>query len=340
MTEAVKDEYDLIVGASGQDGFYLQELLKSQARNFLCLDQDGLLLPDGNLQPLDICDAVAVRTLFQQYPIERIFYLAAYHHSAEQNDANHIDTLKKSMEIHVYALDHFLGAMRQYNPQARIFYAASSHLFSGHGRSSSDQQILIDENTPLSPIGWYAISKAAGMELMKAARSEGLFAVTGILFNHESERRSKSFLTSKLTHGALNALEDKNSKLELLDISTQVDWGYAPDYVRAMHLSLEHSVPQDYVIATGKLHSIEQYAEQVYGLLGLDWRDFITVKEDAKRKVGGATALAGCSSRLIDATGWQPKVSFEAMVARILHETAKGRNIQLEGKLKGIEHAS
>ena len=331
MSGGNSDGYDLIVGASGQDGFYLRELLKTQSRKFLSLDKDGLVCPGEKLQPLNICDATMVDALFQQYPIERIFYLAAYHHSAEQHDANNIETLKKSMDIHVYALENFINSMRKYSPLSKIFYAASSHLFSGLD-GNDNQEILIDENTPLSPKGWYALSKAAGVELIKAARSTGLYAVAGFLFNHESVRRPRSFLSSKLTNGALDAMSGQQRKLELLDINARVDWGFAPDYVRAMHLSLEHSVAQDYVIATGNLRSIEDYAEQVYGLVGLDWRDFVTVNTNAVKKIGGATALVGNSARLKISTGWQPEISFEDMVARILHDTANERNIQLEEK--------
>lgn len=336
MTMPRSTGYDVIIGATGQDGFYLQQLLHAQGRKIICIDKDGMLCPEEKLIVLDICNATMVGNLLQQYPIERIFYLAAYHHSAEQQDANHIDTLKMSMDIHVYALENFLSAIKKYRPEAKIFYAASSHLFSG----LDGGEILIDENTPLSPKGWYAISKAAGVELIRAARADGLYAVAGFLFNHESVRRPRFFLTSKLTHGALDAMLDNKNRIELLDVDAQVDWGYAPDYVRAMHLSLEYSVPQDYVIATGKLHSIADYAGQVFGLLGLNWREFVTVNANAARKVGGGATLVGNSDLLMTSTGWTPELNFESMVARILIDTAKERNIQIEDKMKGIQYAS
>ncbi|MBL4803070.1 MAG: GDP-mannose 4,6-dehydratase [Emcibacter sp.] len=340
MTSRGSLGFDLIIGASGQDGYYLQQLLGAQGRNFLCLDRNGLRCPDGKLSPMDICDATLVGNLLQQYPIERIFYLAAYHHSAEQKDANHINTLKISMDIHVYALEIFLTAIREYRPDTKIFYAASSHLFSGISSGEAGKEVLIDEQTPLCPKGWYGLSKAAGVELIRAARKAGTYAVAGFLFNHESARRPKSFLSSKLTYGALDALLDPASRLELLDVNARVDWGYAPDYVKAMYLSLDHSTAQDYVIATGKLHSIADYARQVYDLLGLDWQKFVTENSGAERKEMGTVTLVGNSTRLRAATGWKPEINFEDMVARILLDTARERNISLEGKMKGIQYAS
>lgn len=332
MSNSNSDRYDLIVGASGQDGFYLQEFLKTQDRKFLCVDTDGLIGHDVNMPEFDICNANLVSDLLKRYSIDHIYFLAAYHHSAEQQDANHIETLKVSMDIHVYAFNNFLRAIIEHRPSTKIFYAASSHLFSGIDIHNVKNKILIDENTPLSPKGWYAISKAAGVELVKSARDKEVFAVCGYLFNHESVRRPKAFLSSKLTHGALDAMLGEKNKLELLDVEAQVDWGYAPDYVKAMFLTLEHTEAQDYVIATGKLNSVADYAEQVYEALGMDWREFVTVKSDTAKKIGGATTLTGDSTRLMNATGWHPETSFNQMVARILQETAKERDIQLKEK--------
>lgn len=348
MTNENQTQFDLIVGSSGQDGFYLQQFLQTQERKYLCLDKDGLFDHDGKLTALNICDQSAASELLQKYPIARIYYLAAFHHSAEQNDANHIETLKKSMDIHVYALDNFINAIIKYCPNCKIFYAASSHLFSGLKDRDEKSKILIDENSAISPKGWYSFSKAAGLELIKSARQNGIFAVAGYLFNHESARRPISFLSSKLTHGAIDAMLGKQDKLELLHVNAKIDWGYAPDYVRAMHLTLEHSAAQDYVIATGKLHSVAEYAEKIYGLVGLDWRDFITVNQAITRKIGDGSALVGNNNRLIKSTGWRPEFDFDNMVAQILLDTAAIRNINLnrkikekiKEKIKGTYHAS
>ena len=340
MNKQVSSGYDLIVGASGQDGFYLQELLNSLGRKILCIDKDGFLDENKNLSSFDIRNATQVDALFIDYPIARIFYLPAYHHSAEQSDANHIDTLKLSMDIHVYALENFVEAIKKYRKTARLFYAASSHLFSGHIVKDARTQITIDEQTPLSPKGWYAISKTAGVELLRAARTDGVYAVNAFLFNHESALRPKSFLSSKLTHGALDAFLGDKTKLKIMDVNAQVDWGFAPDYVEAMHASLEHNTAQDYVIGSGKLHSVAQYAELVYGLLDLNWQDYTITDTDAIKKIGGGTALTGNSSRLFNATGWTPQTSFKDMVARILLEIARQRNIQIEDVIKEKQHAS
>lgn len=332
-------KHDLVVGASGQDGYYLSKYLETKDRLVLKLDKDGFINSNGHLKACDICNPMDVDQLFKNYNIDRVFYLAAFHHSGEQETANNPEILEKSMQIHVHAFDHFLNAISKFNPTCKIFYAASSHLFAGHAKSSADREILINEYTPISPIGFYAQSKAKGVELVDKARTEGLFAVAGYLFNHESSRRPKSFLINKLTHGALDCFLDNSRTIELLDLAARVDWGYAPDYVRAMHLTLTQDTAQNFVIATGKLHSVAEYAEQLFSILGLDWRNHVREKKDAKGKTESATSLAGSCERLQKATGWKPNTSFNEMVAYILHDIAEERGIQLTNNLKGVQHA-
>lgn len=332
MTTTSSNLYDVIVGASGQDGYYLNKKLRSLGRKLLCIDTNGLINHEGTVLTFNINNTDDVSGLFRKYRINHVYYLAAYHHSAEDCEANDFHTLTKSMDIHVYALENFLKSILEYSPATRIFYAASSHLFSGYHNSSNKGIITIDENTPLSPKGWYAHTKAIGVELMRNARENDLFAVSGFLFNHESEKRPPSFLSSKLTNGAIDAFLGKREKISLLNVDSKVDWGYAPDFIDAMYLSLQAKIPQNYVISTGKLHTIENYAQLVYGLIGLNWQEHITINDDKEKKLGGASALVGNSSRLISTTNWQPTISFEEMVARILLDTAKARNVKLEIK--------
>lgn len=329
MISSCVDEYSLIVGSSGQDGFFLNKHLHAMGRKTLCIDQKGLINREKKLLNFDITNPNDVSELFQTYSIDQVYYLAAYHHSADDPTANNLETLKKSMDIHVYALKNFLDAIQKHSPITKIFYAASSHLFSGLSGTTDKEKIVIDENTPISPLGWYAHTKAIGVELMRTSRNNGLYAVSGFLFNHESEKRPISFLSSKLTHGAISALLGHNEKISLLNIDARVDWGYAPDFVRAMQLCLDEENPQDYVISTGKLHTIENYAHLVYGLVGLKWQDHIIVNDNIRKKHNNASALVGNSSRLNGATGWLPSVNFDEMVTRILLDTAKAKNVKL-----------
>jgi len=330
MINSSPDTYDLIVGASGQDGFFLSNYLKSIGRKILCIDRDGLVNQNQQLMNFDICKKEDVETIFQNYPINHVYYLAAHHHSAEESQANNLETLKISMDIHVYALEIFLNTIQKLSPKTKIFYAASSHLFSGLQTKENGKIITIDENTPITPNGWYAHTKAIGVELMRVAKTNGLFAISGFLFNHESERRPQSFLSSKLTNGAIDAYLGSDKKINLLSSDTKVDWGYAPDFVRAMHLCLETEICQDYIISTGKLHTIENYAQLVYALVGRNWLDYITINNEKEKKHGGASAIVGNALRLKTTTKWQPIFNFEEMVARILLDTAKARNIEIE----------
>lgn len=340
MKEPNSLKYDLIVGASGQDGFYLSEFLKTIEHPVLNLDQDGLINQNNELVSCDICNAQDVNWIFENYTIDRVFYLAAYHHSGEQDSAHDPKTYEKSMQIHVHAFENFLNAIREFNPTCRIFYAASSHLFSGHAAKSDAREIIVNEDTPIAPIGYYAKTKAQGVKLVKKARNDGLFAVAGYLFNHESSRRPQSFLTNKLTNGALDCFLDKRKSIGLLNLSSRIDWGYAPDFVRAMHLALAQPAAQDFIIATGKLHSVAEYAEQLFDLLGLNWQDHVSEKKVTRGKQETAASLVGSSDRLRKATGWAPKTGFNDMVAYILHDIAAERGINIKDQMKGIHHAS
>ena len=217
-------------------------------------------------------------------------------------------------DVHVSGLRNVLEAMKCYRPRARLFYAASSHVF---GTSGGEWQ---DERTPFAPKSAYGISKVAGIECCQTYRQrDGLFAATGILFNHESALRKPSFLSQKIVRGALRARRDPAYRITLGDLDAATDWGYAPDYVEAMWRILQLPEASDFVVASGEVHTVREFARAAFGTLGLDWQQH--VQTDASLLNRTSVALRGNSTKLRAATGWSPSVSFAELVARLVHET-------------------
>ena len=208
--------------------------------------------------------------------------------------------------------------MAKVSPKTRLFYAASSHVF---GSPVTQPQI---ETTPFNPDNIYGITKAAGIHCCRYFRKEhGLFASTGILYNHESHLRPKNFLSQKIVRGVLTYKQNPSAKLMLGDLSATVDWGYAPDVVRAMTSIIGHAVPDDFIVATGISHTVKDFLQVTCELAGVDWQKCATIQAGLLNKK--PVTLIGDSSKLRKATGWKPEVSFREMI-RILLEHAEAES--------------
>ena len=181
-----------------------------------------------------------------------------------------------------------------------------------------------NEQSLLRPNSAYAISKAAGLRSCQLFRQkERVFAATGILFNHESSLRKPSFVSQKIVRGALRARHDPKFRLPLGDINARVDWGYAPDYVDAMFRILQLPEADDFVVASGELHSVGEFAAIAFEEVGLDWRDH--VETDAQLLKRTAYPFRGDATKLRAATGWSPSLSFRELVSNLVHQ-AEERN--------------
>lgn len=296
----------LIVGSAGQDGRLLHSYLSGKGYSLLGVGRDEI----------DLVDRETVFDLVSRFKPDEIYYLAAHHRSAEESSGDDLELFQKSHEVNVQGLLHFLEAAKRRAPAARIFYAASSHVF---GTPSVPVQ---NEDTPINPECVYGITKAAGLFACRFYReAHGIFASVGICYNHESSLRDAKFVSQKIIRSALEHKAGKRRKLVLGSLSAEVDWGYAPDYVRAMHMILIHSHADDFVLATGKGHSVRDLVERVYSRLGLDWKSF--VEEDPRILTKKKKALVGDPARLIRMTGWKPSVNFDGMIDLLLKE-AKG----------------
>lgn len=305
----------LIIGAGGQDGRLLACFL--QDRDYAVrgwIRSQPANPPPCECAYVDILDSVLVEAELRKSPPDEIYYLAAFHHATEDVIAlSAAELLRRSFDVHVFGLLNVFQAMEECCPRARLFYAASSHVF---GTPDSEWQ---NEKTPLAPNSAYGISKAAGLQCCQFyCREKGIFAAAGILFNHESSLRKPSFLSQKIVRGVWRAQRDPAYRLRLGDLAARVDWGYAPDYVDAMFRILQLPAAGDFVVASGELHTVAEFAQAAFAVLGLDWRRHVETDTRLLNKV--FHPLRGDSTKLRDATRWSPSVTFTELVAQLVYE--------------------
>ena len=295
----------LIIGAAGQDGRLLAELLSRRAepsvRGWTRREPSCRLPCQHSVVNILHEDRVAagLQTL---KPIE-IYYLAAFHHSAEDRASRGYDKivapqLRRACHWTIERARGDENLLPASAPLLRLFFA---HLRSRCERRQS-------ETTPLRPDSPYAISKAAGLRCCQIVRQqEGLFAATGILFNHESALRKPTFVSQRIVQGALKARQNPNFRVKLGDSDARVDWGYAADYVDAMWRILQLPEAGDFVIASGQLHSVREFVETAFDRVGLNWRDHIEID---RRRIGQKShPKRGNSQKLQAATGGRPRPS-------------------------------
>ena len=201
-----------------------------------------------------------------------------------------------------------LSAIKDFSPKSKFYFAASSEMF-GKVRSSPQ-----NEETPFYPRSAYGISKVTGFELTRNYREAyKLYAASGILFNHESPRRGFEFVTRKISHGVARIKFGLQSNIKLGNIDAKRDWGHAKDYVKAMWLMLQQKKPSDYVIGTGKMHSVKEFAKLAFNHIGLDYRKYIVIKKNLLRPSEVETLQADYMKAKKELK-WEPDVSFEKLV--------------------------
>jgi GDPmannose 4,6-dehydratase len=306
----------LITGITGQDGSYLAEHLLGLGyevhgiiRHVAVEDTaarmarlagivDRLHLHSGSLE--------SYASLFQI--VQRIQPHELYHLAAQSFVSYSFEDAFSTFHTNIHGTHHVLEAVRQAAPECRVYFAASSEMF---GKVRETPQT---ERTPFHPRSPYGITKVTGFHLSQNYREAyGLYVASGILFNHESPRRGYEFVTRKITSHAARIKRGLAKTLPLGSLEARRDWGYAPDYVRAMHLMLQQPTPEDFVIATGETHSVREFCERAFAHVGLDYREHV-VFEPAFARPAEVSLLQGDASHAQRVLGWTPTVRFEELV--------------------------
>ncbi len=302
----------LITGITGQDGSYLAEFLLSQGYEVIGMIrrsstvnfdriyhiQDKITLVQG-----DLLDQSSLMDIIAEYQPDEVYNLAAQ---------SFVPTSWKQPvltgEFTALGVTRILEAIRLVKPDIRFYQASSSEMF------GKVREVPQNENTPFYPRSPYGVAKVYGHWITVNYReSYGIYAVSGILFNHESPRRGLEFVTRKVTYGVARIKLGLAKELRLGNLEARRDWGYAPDYVRAMWMMLQQDKPEDYVVATGETHSVRELCEIAFGYVGLDYRDFV-VQDPRFFRPAEVDLLVGDASKARKKLGWKPSVTFEELV--------------------------
>ncbi|MCB9916163.1 MAG: GDP-mannose 4,6-dehydratase [Planctomycetes bacterium] len=302
----------LVTGVTGQDGSYLAELLLDEGYEVFGLVRKSsspnpwrIAHLEGRLTllPGDLLDQSSlVRALLESRPHE------VYNLAAQSFVPTSFEQPVHTTEVTGVGVLRLLESLRQVAPEARFYQASTSEMF---GRVESSPQ---DERTPFHPRSPYGVAKLyAHWATINAREAYGLFAVSGLLFNHESPRRGDEFVTQKVARGVARIAAGEARELRLGNLDATRDWGHARDYVRAMWLMLQQDEPRDFVIATGRTHSVRELCAAAFARAGLDWREHVTVDASFTRPAE-VEELCGDARRARDLLGWRPTVGFEGLV--------------------------
>lgn len=312
----------LITGITGQDGSYLAELLLEKG-----YEVHGIVRRVAIEDPIHrlwriahLKDSIQLHAAsLESFPsICRVFNTVkpdeCYHLAAQSFVAYSFEDEFSTLNANINGTHYVLAALRDSVPGCRFYFAASSEMF---GKVAEAPQ---NENTPFHPRSAYGISKVAGFHLTRNYReSYGILASCGILYNHESPRRGFEFVTRKITSQAARIKLGLAKELRLGNLEAYRDWGHARDYVTAMWLMLQQPTPEDYVIATGKQHSVREVAQVAFGHLGLQYQEHIRVDPQFFRPADIHT-LRGDATKARTQLGWAPKVQFEDLIREMVEE--------------------
>ena len=309
-----------ITGITGQDGSYLAELLIEKGYKVYGLVR-RVALEDEEHRMSRILhllgDIELVSGSLESYPsvykaVSSIRPDEVYHLAAQSFVSYSFEDEFSTLQSNISGSHYILSAVHDVVPNARFYFAASSEMF------GKVHEVPQSEKTPFHPRSVYGISKSAGFDLTRNYREAyNLFACNGILYNHESPRRGFEFVTRKVTsHVAMIKLGLKD-KLALGNLEAKRDWGHAKDYVRAMWMMLQHQKPDDYVICTGKTHSVREFCQKAFSHIGLDYKKFV-VSDPKFFRPAEVDILEGDYSKAKQVLGWEPTISFEQLIAEMV----------------------
>ncbi|SMB98236.1 GDPmannose 4,6-dehydratase [Thermanaeromonas toyohensis ToBE] len=313
----------LITGITGQDGAYLAQFLlekgyrvwgafrRSSTVNLERLEYLGIR-DKVELVPLDLLDLGNIIRVLEKVQPDEVYNLAAQSFVAVSFEQPVV-----TGEITGLGAARMLEAVRIVNPQIKFYQASSSEMF------GKVQAVPQNENTPFYPRSPYAAAKLyAHWMTVNYREAYGIFACSGILFNHESPLRGLEFVTRKITYTVAQIKHGLARELRLGNLEARRDWGYAPEYVEAMWLMLQQDEPDDYVIATGETHSVKEFAQEAFACVGLDWRDYV-VEDPAFYRPADVELLVGDATKAQQKLGWRPRTTFKELVRLMVEADLK-----------------
>jgi GDPmannose 4,6-dehydratase len=302
----------LITGITGQDGSYLAELLLEKGYEVYGMMRRSSTEANERIEHLkgkitlvngDLLDEMSLIHMMQDIMPDEIYNLAAqsFVHTSWSQPV-------LTGEFTALGVTRMLDAMRHVCPKAKFYQASSSEMY---GKVHAIPQ---SEETPFHPRSPYAVAKVYGHYItLNYRESYKLFTVSGILFNHESPRRGKEFVTRKITDGVARIKLGLQKELRMGNLDAKRDWGFAGDYVKAMWLMLQQDTPDDYVIATGETHSVKEFLELAFARVGLNWKDYVVVDPKFLRPAE-VDLLLGDPAKALKQLGWKTEVSFQGLI--------------------------
>ncbi|MDB6023032.1 MAG: GDP-mannose 4,6-dehydratase [Pedosphaera sp.] len=312
----------LITGITGQDGSYLTELLLEKGYEVHGVVRRTSSVERSRLNQLYTTPTIYGRRLFLHYAdlddstsLRRILVKSApdelYHLAGQSHVGLSFEIPESTCELTALGTLRLLEMLRDLPKPLRLFHASSSEIF---GRPALSPQ---DEQTPVAPVNPYGCAKAFATQMVAIYRKTyGLFACNGIMYNHESPRRGENFVTRKICHAAAAIKAGREKELLLGDTTAQRDWGHARDYVLGMWLTLQHQTPEDFVFATGELHSVQEVVETAFGVVGLEWNKYI--KQDQRfMRPAEPLRLVGNPGKAMKLLNWKPQTTFQQLITEM-----------------------
>ena len=318
----------LITGVTGQDGSYLAEFLLSKGYDVygmvrrtstIFYERIRHIQDKIHIIPGDLSDQTSLTRAFQEIMPDEVYNLGA-----QSFVPTSWNQPAFTGDITGLGVTRMLEAIHTIKPDTRYYQASSSEMF------GKVQEVPQKETTPFWPRSPYGIAKVYGHWItINYRESYDMFAVSGILFNHESPRRGLEFVTRKVTHTAARIKLGMSNELRIGNLDAQRDWGFAGDYVQAMWLMLQQDTPEDYVIATGKTHTVERLLDVAFSSVNLNWQDY-TVQDPKFMRPAEVDLLIGDPSKAHEKLGWQPTVSFEELIQMMVDADIKRLKVDPE----------
>lgn len=305
---------NIIVGYEGQDGQILASKLRALSTPYIGIGRSRAVIFDGAAtRP---CDPSNPEEFFRNHAVDVVYYLAAHHHSSQKTYGSIIKDYEQSFLTNHFLVLHYVGLIQKYSPTTKLIFASSSRVYEGLPSG------MVDEHSLKVPLTSYAISKLATQAaLADLGRQDKLCLISCMLFNHESIFRGSDYLSTKITQGVIDIHLGRRQTLEIGSLKPCVDWSHAEDVVDAMYLCSKLNVPKEYIVASGSLHSVEDFVREAFLYFQMDYKKYVVETNGAS--ISYRPGIAGNPQLIMKDTGWKPRYSFDAMIKNIIASRLK-----------------